>query len=254
MNFLKLFTNIGLIAAHRGANSIAPENTMSALKASVGECDFIEIDVRLSSDSVAIIIHDDTLDRTTNIKEIAAFKSREPFRVSDFTFNELSTLDYGSWFNGEFEPLLTLRNALAFIKENRLYINIQIKDMHNTFSDEKVVSTILKEIADKEIHNHVLLSSFRHEYLSMIKERLPDIATAALVEHEHPNRLIEYLKSLHVDAYHLNDELVDKQTVAKLTNAGFFVNVYTVNDQVRAQELFGIGVSAVFSDSLHKRG
>jgi len=252
MNFLKLFSNTGLIAAHRGARSITPENTMSALKASVGFCDFIEIDVRLSSDCVAIIIHDDTLQRTTNVKEIAAFKSREPFRVSDFTFNELSTLDYGSWFSGEFEPLLTLRNALAFIKDNKLYMNVQIKDMHNSFCDELVVSTILKEIVDNEIQSHILLSSFRHEYLSMIKERVPNIATAALVEHEHPNRLIEYLKGLHVDAYHLNDELVDKQTVAKLTNAGFFVNVYTVNDQVRAQELFDIGVNAVFSDSLHK--
>ena len=252
MNFLELFKTVGLIAAHRGARSIAPENTMSALRESVGYCDFIEVDVQLSSDGVCVIMHDDTLERTTNIKDFDIYKNRKPYKVCDFTFNELSQLDYGSWFNKEYEPLLTLHDALQFIKENQLYINIEIKDMHKSFSDEKVVSAVLKDIKDLHVQSKVLLSSFRHEYLFISKQRLENLPTAALVEDKHPKDLIEYLTHLHVEVYNLNDDLVDKVTVDKLRKAGFFVNVYTVNDSVRAQELFDMGVNGVFSDSLKK--
>ncbi len=250
MYFLELFNQNGLIAAHRGARSIAPENTLSALKKSVGHCDFIEVDVQLSCEGIGIIMHDETLERTTNISKIDAYKMRVPYRVSDFTFEELATLDYGSWFheNSSYEPLLSLRDTLHFIKTHQLFINIEIKDMHENFSNEKVISTILGDIESYHVEHLVLLSSYRHEYLPLCKKRLPNVATAALVEDEHPPKLIEYLKNLHVNAYHLNDELVDKATVTKLRSAGFFVNVYTVNDPKRVQQLFDMGVNGVFSD------
>lgn len=248
MNFLKLFNNTGLIAAHRGARSIAPENTLSALKKCAGHCDFMEIDVQLSSDGVAVIMHDDTLERTTNVQEIEAFKSRKPYLLSDFTFEELSTLDYGSWFNKEYEPLLTLHDALKFIKDNNLYMNVEIKDMHGVFDDKQAVSTVLKEIEKLQVQELVIISSFRHEYLPLCKQMMPNIPTAALVEDEEPKDLIEHLKRLHVDSYNLDDVLVDEQTVQMVREAGFFVNVYTVNDSVRAKELFDMGVNGVFTD------
>lgn len=250
MNFAELFNRTALIAAHRGARSIAPENTLRALKASVGHCDFMEVDVLLSSDFVPIIIHDDTLERTTNVREIEAYKSREPYNVCDFSFAELSSLDYGSWFDGKFEPLLTLSEALQFIKENKVFLNIEIKDMHKSFSDEQVVHFVLQEVKNWHVEELVMFSSFRYEYLPLCKERLPDVLTAALVYAKHPNNLIEYLKSLHVDTYHMNDELADKESVQKLRHAGFFVNVYTVNDPLRAKELFEMGVNAIFTDFL----
>ena len=141
---------------------------------------------------------------------------------------------------------------MKFIKENQLYINVEIKDIHKSFSDDKVVSAVLKEIKDLHVQSQVLLSSFKHEYLPLCKQGLDNVPTAALVENQHPKNLIEYLTNLHVEVYNLNDELVDKQTVVKLRKAGFFVNVYTVNDFVRAQELFDMGVNGVFSDSLKK--
>ncbi|MCK5110603.1 MAG: glycerophosphodiester phosphodiesterase [Arcobacteraceae bacterium] len=255
MNFLELFNKHGLIAAHRGARAICPENTMSALKSSIGHCDFIEIDVQLSRDGVAIIMHDETLERTTNVAKIDAYKNRIPYRVCDFTFKELSSLDYGSWFYKDdgythSEPLLSLHDALHFIKKHQLFLNIEIKDMHKYFDDEYVVSTILKEIDDLQIQNLILLSSFRHEYLSLCKKKMLNIPTAVLVKNRHPSSLIEYLNTLQADAYHLNDELVDKATVAKLQEAGFFVNVYTVNDLIRREQLFNMGVNGVFSDFL----
>ena len=250
MNFLKLFTTKNVIGAHRGARLIAPENTMRALKASVGHCDFIEVDVQLSREGVPIIMHDDTLERTTNVAELEAFKGREPYKVCDFSFAELSSLDYGSWFDGRMERLLTLSETLKFVRENNLFINIEIKDMQTSFSDIQVVLAVLKEVQEWQVQNRVLISSFWHEYLVLCKERMPKVPTAALVEGKHPENLIRYLTALHVDAYHINDALADAQTLKKLTQAGFIVNVYTVNDEARQKELFAMGVNGVFADRL----
>lgn len=251
MSFLDLFKRTGLIGAHRGSRSKRPENTLSALKESVGHCDFMEVDVQLSSDKVPVILHDKTLTRTTNVKEI--YKTRVPYKLSDFSYAELASLDYGSWFYANEirpEPLLTLKRTLEFIKENQLFINIEIKDIHDSFSDNEVVSEILKEINDSGTHELILLSSFRHEYLPLCKKMQPVIPTAALVEKKHPKNLIKYLKSLNVDAYHFNDKLVDKKTVDILRDAGFYVNIYTVNNPARRQQLFDMGINGVFTDYL----
>lgn len=253
MSFLELFKRPCLIGAHRGSRALRPENTLSALKKSVGHCNFIEIDIQLSRDKVPIVIHDDTLERTTNIKELDAYKSRTPYKVSDFSYEELSKLDYGSWFYSDEikpEPLLTLKNTLEFVQDNNLYVNIEIKDLHNSIDDEELISIIIREIKDSNTQEFVLLSSFRHEYLSLSKEMEPAIPTAALVDKEHPKNLIEYLKSLNVDAYHFNDKLVDIKTIDRLKKAGYFINIYTVNNPTRRQQLFDMGVNGVFSDYL----
>jgi len=229
---------------------------LSSIKSSLGRCDFVEIDVQLSRDSAVIVMHDETLDRTTNISEIERFKSREPYRVRDFTLDELSELDFGSWFYKDkkhYEPLLTLRGVLEFIKKNNIFLNVEIKDMHGTLSDEEAVEAVVNEIKKSGAQELLLISSFRHEYLKIVKDRLPDIPTAALVEGKHPPKLLEYLRELGVSGYSLNNELVDKETVRMLREACFFVGVYTVNDLKRAKELFDMGVNCVFSDSLNKK-
>jgi glycerophosphoryl diester phosphodiesterase len=251
MSFLELFKQPCLIGAHRGFHSKHPENTLSALRYSLGKCDFIEVDVQLSHDSVAVIMHDETLQRTTNVKDI--YKKRDSYRLTDFTYKELSNLDYGSWFyidNKKPEALLSFKKVLEFVKKNSIYINIEIKDLSHAFSDIQVVSTLLKDIQASSTKDLILLSSFKHQYLHLCKEIEPSIPTAALVEDKHPKSLIEYLKSLGVDAYHFNDSLVNKATVKSLRDAGFFVNIYTVNDKKRRQQLFDMGVNGVFCDYL----
>ena len=253
MNFLKLFKNPALIVAHRGARSIAPENTLFALEKSIGRSDFIEVDIQLSSDGVAVIMHDDTLERTTNVSEIDSFLPKKPYRVCDFTLEELGRLDYGSWFNKDYsnEPLLTLRDTLEFIKRTKAYINLEIKDIHESFSDEMVVSIVIAEIKRADVEDNILISSFRHEYLELFKAKLPKIPTAALVECKHPENLTLYLNKIKVDAYFMSNELVDKEIVKEVKKAGFYVGVYTINDTKRAEELFDIGVNCIFSDRLY---
>ena len=253
MNFLALFKKPNLIAAHRGNRSQKPENTLAAIVSSIGKCDFIEIDVQLTKDLVPVIIHDDTLARTSNVSEIERFEERKPWRVCDFTEKELQSLDFGSWFNHEYEPLLTLEKALNFAKEHQLFLNVEIKEMSNTFADETVVQIITDMIKKTQTGHLVLLSSFYHLYLPLCKKHTPAIPTAALQKYKHPDDLIDYLHSLQVDAYHPQNWITDQKTVLSLREAGFFVSVFTVNDIKRQKELFDWGVSAVFTDFLEEK-
>ena len=253
MNFLSLFKKPNLIAAHRGDRSQKPENTLSALASSIGKCDFIEIDVQLTKDLVPVIIHDDTLGRTSNVSEVMKYKDRTPWRVSEFSEEELQGLDFGSWFDHKVEPILTLEKALNFAKEHHLFLNVEIKDMSRTFEDETVVQIIIDMIKKTQTRHLVLLSSFYHPYLLMCKKHSGEIPTAALQMYRHPSRLIDYLHTLQVDAYHPQDRITDQKTVLSLREAGFFVSVFTVNDIKRQKELFDWGVSAVFTDFLEEK-
>ncbi len=250
MNFLALFKKPNLIAAHRGDRSQKPENTLSALASSIGKCDFIEIDVQLTKDLIPVIIHDDTLGRTSDVTNIEKFKDRTPWRISDFTLEELQGLDFGSWFNLEYEPILTLEEALFFSKEQYLFLNIELKDMSNIFADDIVVKIIIDMIKKTQTEHLVLLSSFYHHYLPMCKKLSPKIPTAALQMYNHPSKLIDYLHTLEVNAYHPEDKITEQKTVADLRKAGFFVNVFTVNKAKRQKQLFDWGVNGVFTDFL----
>jgi glycerophosphoryl diester phosphodiesterase len=250
MNFLDLFSKPNLIAAHRGDRSKEPENTLRALRSAVGKCDFIEIDVQLTKDLVPVIIHDDTLGRTSNVSNIEKFADRSHWNVSDFTFEELQELDFGSWFNHISEPILTLEKALSFAKEEQQYLNIEIKDMSKTFSDEIVVRIIIDMIKKTHTEDIVLLSSFHHNYLPICKELSSQITTAVLQSYYHPNDLINYLHTMQVNAYHPEDMITDQKTVVELKEAGFFINVFTVNDAKRKEVLFEWGVNGIFTDIL----
>jgi len=95
---------------------------------------------------VPVIIHDVTLGRTSDVTKIERFEDRTPWRVSDFTLEELQSLDFSSWFDHKYEPILTLEKALSFAKEQHLFLNVEIKDMSNNFADEIVVHIIIDRI------------------------------------------------------------------------------------------------------------
>lgn len=252
MNFLELFKKPNLIAAHRGDRTNKPENTLGALISSIGRCDFIEIDVQLTKDLVPVIIHDDTVVRTSNISKLKHFEARAPWRVSDLTLQELRQLDFGSWFDGNYAPILTLEKALTFAKEKQLFLNIEIKEMSDSYADATVVEKVITLIQRTQTENLLLLSSFCHSYLLLCKESTPQIPTAALQAGKHPNDLIPYLRTIQVDAYHPEEKITTRKIVERVRDAGFFVNVFTVNDPARQQELFSWGVNGVFTDYLRE--
>jgi glycerophosphoryl diester phosphodiesterase len=143
-----------------------------------------------------------------------------------------------------------LEKALSFAKEEHLFLNVEIKDMSKTFTDEIVVNIIIDRILKTRTESLVLLSSFYHNYLPMCKKLSPNVPTAALQIVKHPSDLIDYLHTLQVDAYHPEDKITNKKIVADLKEAGFFINVFTVNKPKRQKKLFEWGVNSIFTDYL----
>lgn len=254
MNFLELLQSKQLVGAHRGARAEAPENTLLALEMCVGRSDFVEVDVQLSRDGVAVIVHDDTLARTSDIARVYPRRVHE--RVARFRSQELAQLDFGSWFYLErgikpiTQGLLSLEEALLFCKAKQLFINIEIKDLSADFSDAFVVHKILEIIEALDGADLCLLSSFHHNYLKLLANNKLGIPTAALVEVSHPKNLLEYLKTLDVTGYFMDDALVCADTLKLLQESGYCLGVYTITELSRQEELFAMGVDLVFSDIL----
>jgi len=257
-----------LIVAHRGARSIRPENTISAFKEAIEKSDYIELDVGFTKDGVAVIIHDNTLDRTSNVKDFPEFK--KPYKVIDYTYKQLRKLDFGTWFLEEdpfgtiksgrvdieelkalkTQKILSLDRVLKFLRKYRFPVNVEIKDATRTPFDKTAVQTIVDIIEDNVMVNYVLLSSFNHKYLRKVHKINSNIDIAALQENEHPRDLVKRLKRLRVRSYHPSFNIADTDLIKNLNNAGIFVNIFTVNDQEDKQKLFNSGAKSVFTDIL----
>ena len=268
MTFEELFECERLIAAHRGYRAVRPENTLSAFEASIGQCDFVELDVGFSSDGTAVLIHDDTLSRTTDAEAVEGFAP--PYAVVDYPRETLQKLDASSWFlrSDPFgmvaesahlrEELMrlpvqhipTLSEALVLLGRHDVPINIEIKDMRGTRFDETAVATIAALVQSFCMEEKVLLSSFNHQYLREAKRIAPQIMRAALQEGAHPKALIAYLKDLDVACYHCDLEITTPEIVRAVIDAGMIANVYTVNTPEEKERVFAWGVKSVFTDFL----
>jgi len=268
MSFWDRFSGDRLVAAHRGYRAIRAENTLSAFEASIGRCDFIELDVGFSKDGVPIIIHDDTLQRTSDAESLALFSP--PYNVVDYPYEMLKQLDVSSWFlaSDPFGTLVqskglreeiaqlppqripTLDTVLSLLKQHNLPVNIEIKDMRNTRFDTTAVQKTLEVIRNHTMEEMVLLSSFNHRYVAEAKVLAPEIERAALQEDAHADHLVSYLQSLGVHCYHSDKEIITEPLVQTLLAAGITVNVFTVNDPAEQEKLFGYGVRSVFTDFL----
>ena len=256
----------GFICAHRGARSIAPENTLLSLdKAMKCGAHCWETDVQITRDKELIIFHDSTLNRTTNIATHKMFCTRKEDRVEQFTLEEIRKLDAGSWFltddpfgtvasggvqNSERDTISKqqiplLREVLHFSKEHSFPVNIEIKSLDTPRGDVEIVDRTIALIKETGTLELVLLSSFRHEYLHRARTLSRDIAIAVLAKNKHPENLIQYLQSFSAVAYHPGNRICDTETIAELQRSGFQVNSWTINDRKRAEELLNAGVGII---------
>ena len=266
-NFWQKLKN-GAIIAHRGYRAIRAENTLSAFEIAKNRCDLVELDVGFSKDGVALVIHDKTLTRTTNVKDISLFKA--PYRVLDYTYDEISKLDASSWFLKEdpfgtiknsivqkselqtlpIQKIPTLKDALLLLKKLRLPVNIEIKDFTNTKFDKEAPIKVLYEVEELNMQNSVIISSFNHNYLKKVKELNPQIEIAILQDKKHLKNIVSYLKKLDTNNYNISLELCNRQVIKELKEEGINISVFTVNSKKVQKELFNLGVKAVFSDFL----
>ena len=260
MNFFNRFNKKHIIIAHRGFRAKMPENTIFAFKAAFGIADMFEFDVQFTKDKIPIIMHDTSLLRTTNAKEI--FPHKKSYNVKNFTFAEIKQLDNISWFiktnpynlspkelekikNLPKNSIPSLKETLGFIKKHNFPANLEIKSSFLSKTD--TIRIICKMISDLKVENLIIISSFNHEYLKITKKLCPKLQTAALFEKKQKN-LPGYLKSMKVSAYHTWDKIVEIKTVKHLLKHNIYTNVYTINDKKRKNFLFSHKVKGIFSD------
>ena len=252
--------------AHRGAGSLAPENTLSAArKALAVGAHMWELDVQLTADGELIIIHDSTLKRTSNVEDV--FPHRRPWQVHEFTLDEIRKLDFGSWFMAQDpfgqiaagvvtdkdiegyvgEPAPTLEQALSFTRKHKWLVNIEIKDLHLGPGKSLIVDRVIALVEELNMVDRVLVSSFNHNYLAQIAASYPHVVTGVLDTKPHL-RPASLLRRLGARTYHPRRTFIRLADIAELKRQGFGVNVRTINNRKTMERLVRAGVSGIFTD------
>lgn len=252
--------------AHRGARSLAPENTMAAIrKAHEVGADLWETDISVTADGHLILFHDDDVLRTTDAT--TRFPDRGDYRTSSFTLEEIRSLDAGSWFRetdpfGEIaagrigqealsafegEKIPTLAEGLAFTKSVNWPVNLEIKKLSPPVTQFPMVDRVLEAVAAAKIDPAlVIFSSFFHPFLDEIRQKAPAFVIQALIgdtgETEHD------WVGFRFDTYNANQRLLSAATCREVVAMGKTVNVYTVNPEEKMRQFMDAGATGIITD------
>ena len=240
------------VIAHRGASGYAPENTIAAVKKALDfGVDMIDIDVRMTKDKEIVLMHDATVDRTTNGSG----------RVKDMTFDEIRALDAGSKFDSKFsgEKVPTLREVLDLV-DGRAVVLIEIKheQEHHEGIAKKLVEIIQKE---RNGYDWCILQSYESDYLEIIHEEDPQIPTKKLLVGEDSAPLIAFYMETKVqlgratkrdeeelDALNPPFETLSAKRIFRMHARGFKVYTYLVNEEEDMIKMLNAGVDGIITD------
>jgi glycerophosphoryl diester phosphodiesterase len=241
-----------LVIGHRGCGAVAPENTIPSFKlALTAGADLVELDYHHTKDGVPMVIHDFTLDRTTDAKR---FWGGSRLKVADRTADELRVLDAGGWFASNYvgTRLPTLVEALEVIQAQGMAL-IERKDGHP--------ATILHLIHEKGWVNRLIVQSFDWEYLSAFHELEPRQVlgalgpTRTLTGGRNATKFAAMLSGWWIDEVEKTgariavwNKAVSEKSVRLAHERVFKVWVYTVNDPALANRLLDWGVDGIITD------
>lgn len=228
------------IIAHRGSKAYAPENTMAAFRMAVAQsADAIEFDVKFTKDRKIIIIHDQTVDRTTN----------GTGKVKDLSWMDFQSLDAGKFFSSQFEgEQIPLLQDVLIELSNDIICNIEITN-YSTIRDglAKDVANMVKDLGLK---SRVFFSSFHPINLMIVRRILPEVPAALLCLPGKVGWLARsgWLFGLSPKIIHPYYSDVDKQYIKKQHDRMRSVNVWTVNDLNEMRELISYNVDGLITD------
>ncbi len=235
------------LIAHRGAGKDAPENTIAAFRlGAINGYTMFECDVKLSKDGILFLLHDDTLDRTTNCTGFA--KER--------TWAELSTCDAGAWHSSLYagETLARFEALLNFIVSNQYQLDIEIKpNPGEAYETGKAVASFLaSRYSMAQLLHTFMFSSFQPDALKGAKEILPEVPRALLLDDWNYGQeaVFNTLDSLECSGLITNYNIMDHDIVAKCHQSSRFVMVYTANDKPKIEALLSMGVDSVITDNM----
>ena len=229
------------VVAHRGSSGTAPENTMASIKYAIDAgALMIEVDVQLTKDDQAIIIHDPVLGRTTNGNGY----------VRSQTFTEIQTLDAGSWFNasfsGEHVPLLS--EALQLIQHHKRCVNIEIKPPAISEDWEKRLSIIIEQVQSFQMEDVTLFSSFHHESLRFINIHHSSLHTAAINIPNDKRLPSEIASDIGCEGFVCSLREITQNKSKDAANHNILVGVYTINTLEDFKKIMNYDISAIVSN------
>lgn len=230
------------IVAHRGGGTLAPENTLAALRYGAKHgFRGVEFDVMLAGDGTPLLIHDETLERTTTGRG----------RVPATTYAEIEKFDAGSWHSERFrgENVPTFVSAANLCRELNLWANVEIKPAkgHEVLTGRTVGKRALDLWCGADLQP--VVSSFSFEALAAAKEVAPELARGMLVGRV-PADWKARLDQLDCVALHCNYRHLNEPLAAQIRAAGYAILCWTVNDPAEAKKLLGWGVDCIVTDRL----
>ncbi|MDO4294743.1 MAG: glycerophosphodiester phosphodiesterase [bacterium] len=225
--------------AHRGASAYAPENTMEAFRLAKEQgADGIEIDVQMTKDKELVVIHDETIDRT----------SLGSGFVKDLTYSELLEINFNQ-LHPEYPTakLPLLEEVFAFVKESKMMINVELKN--SVIPYPKLEERVCKLARQMGVEDKVLYSSFNHGSLRKLQKIDPEAVTGILYA-DGWLKVPTYAQNLGVQAihpawYHVKN---DTKLIEKSHRKGLKVHVWTVNRKEDMEELLHLGVDAIITN------
>jgi len=224
--------------AHRGASAIAPENTLAAFEAARAlGADGIELDVRLCADGVPVVIHDATVDRTTDGSG----------RVADMTLTQLKELDAGSWFGPAFseEPVPTLRETLETVGK-KLLVNIELKG--EGLVNRGLAHAVVDVIEQYGLGERVLLSAFNPLTLRRVQKIAPQIPTALLYASASLPRLASLVARRPYAALHPHVGAASAEHMDWIRRRNHRIHVWTVDDPGEMRRLIRWDVDGMITN------
>ncbi|HEX2113724.1 MAG TPA: glycerophosphodiester phosphodiesterase [Alphaproteobacteria bacterium] len=232
--------HIPQIIGHRGAKVNAPENTLVSIKKAHEEgATWVEFDVKLTSDGVPILIHDATLERTTNGQGEVCNRSLEDIR----------RLDAGRWFGPAFagERVPTLAEALDFMAARGMGFNLEVKPCPGRARETAEVAARMVEERWPADCPAPIFSSFSLDSLDAVRKTAPDVALGYLVE-KLPVDWRENAQTLGCAAIHPNHRYLSREQVREIKSAGYALLAWTVNETGRGRDLLAWGADSLITD------
>lgn len=233
--------------AHRGAGPLAPENTLAALRVGAGHgWRAFECDVKLSSDGLPFLLHDDTFDRTTDAAGSAV----------ELSWSDIARLDAGSWHSRAYagEPPASLEAVAAYCLRNGLTLNLELKPVPGDEARTgRIVAQTVRHLWAAAVHTGQspwpLLSSFSPAALATAHSAVPELPRALLLD-ELWTDWLAVAERLDCVAIVLNHKLIDAELMQQLRDEELRVLAYTVNDPADARRLIDLGIDSLISDAV----
>ncbi|MGD9330695.1 MAG: glycerophosphodiester phosphodiesterase family protein [Desulfobacterales bacterium] len=252
--------------AHRGARSLAPENTLlAARKGLEAGADLWETDLAVTRDEALILFHDDLLVRTTDVEQRFPERATEPFTT--FNLEEIRSLDAGTWFV-EADPygqiaagmlseadqaacrgaqVPTLEEALVYTRDADWRLNLELKFLPAVMNDFPLVPRVLTMIARVGLSpEQILISSFNHRWLNEVRTLRPEIAVQALIGY-HTDHTLDW-GGLEFETYNVRYTLVRDADILRRKQQGLAINLFTVNDEADMRRFMALGVDGIITD------